>query len=132
MVGYADLGLRRRGPIEDDEAPPFERDEDAGMDVAQLVAFGERLASDLAAAAKRYHVKSDQHDILEYESASVRAYVAWLVCGVLVPTQLRESVLLGEWGRGCPWEERELLLRVSEFYREIEAHGAATGSSTPS
>lgn len=102
------------------------------MDVAELIAFGERLAGDLAVAATRYHVKSDQNDILAYESATVRAYVAWLVCLAPIPSQLRESVLLGDWGRGCPWEEPELLLRVSEFYREIAARAAATGRSTPS
>lgn len=95
------------------------------MDLAELVGFGERLASDLAAAAARHHVKSDKHEILGYESATVRAYVALLVLGMPVPAHLRESVLLGEWGRGYSWEEPELLQRASEFYRELQEHGVA-------
>lgn len=102
-------------------------------DLAALTAFGERLASDLAAAAAHYHVKSDQRDILDYESATVRAYIAWITRGVPVPTNLRESVLLGAWGRGHRWDgERDLVQRASEFYRELQAYGVSTDPGTPS
>lgn len=93
--------------------------------LAALAALGERLASDLAAAAERYHVKSDQRDILGYESAIVQAYVAWLTRAAPVPENLRESALLGTWGRGHRWEERELVQRTSEFYRELLAYGVS-------
>ena len=96
------------------------------MTLAELIEFGERLASDLDAAAARYHVKSDQRDILDYESATVRAYVALLGHGAPVPSNLRESVLLGAWGGGYPWDERELLQRASEFYRGLQALGVGS------
>lgn len=101
------------------------------FDLVELAAFGERLASDLASAAARYHVKSDQRDILGYESATVHAYVAWITRGVPVPTNLRESVLLGAWGRGHRWEE-QLLQRTSEFYRKLQERGVSTEPETPS
>lgn len=101
------------------------------IDLVDLAAFGERLAGDLAYAAARYHVKSDQRDILGYESATVQAYVAWITRGVPVPTNLRESVLLGEWGRGHRWEEQELLQRTSEFYRKLQEQGVSTEPETP-
>jgi hypothetical protein len=93
------------------------------MNLAELIAFGECLASDLDAAAARYHVKSDQRDILGYESATVRAYLALLAHGAPVPSNLRQSMLLGAWGRDYPWDERELPQRASEFYRGLEALG---------
>jgi len=93
--------------------------------LAVLATSGERLASDLATAAARYHVKSDHRDILGYESATVQAYVAWLTRGAPVPENLRESALLGAWGRGHRWEERELLQRTSEFYRALLAYGVS-------
>ncbi|HEY6728345.1 MAG TPA: hypothetical protein VI197_30250 [Polyangiaceae bacterium] len=97
-----------------------------------LAAFGERLASDLATAAARYHVKSDQRDILGYESATVQAYVAWIERALPVPEHLRESVLLGAWGRGHAWDgELDLVRRASEFYRELRAWGVSTHAARP-
>lgn len=95
------------------------------MELSELVSFGERLSRDLHVAAMRYHVKSDQHDILGYEAGTVDLYLAWLLRGEPVPEDFRESTLLGEWGRRYSWDDVELLHRTAEFYRHVEERDPA-------
>lgn len=89
------------------------------MDLASFLQSGERLAEDLLAASERYHVRSDQRDILAYESATVRAYLAFFATGTAVPDNLRTSVLLGDWGASFQWPEAGLLERTFAFHEEL-------------
>lgn len=86
---------------------------------AQLIAQGVRLAADLDAASERYHVKSDQRTILEYESAAVTAYARFLAYGTPVADNLKASALLGEWGQSHAWEESDLLRRTAAFHAAL-------------
>lgn len=97
------------------------------MKLSELVAFGERLSKDLQARAERYNVRSDLHDILNYESLTVDAYLRLLTRAEPVPADRRQSVLLGEWGRAYePWDEPDLIARTTEFYRLLQERGIAT------
>jgi hypothetical protein len=81
--------------------------------------FGEQLARDLEAAAQRYHVKSDDHDILDYEAAGILEAVRSFRENRGSGANSVESTLLGEWGRHTRSKEPELTKRALEFYRMI-------------
>ncbi|MGL4771918.1 MAG: hypothetical protein ACRC2I_13630, partial [Plesiomonas shigelloides] len=43
------------------------------MAIAALIIEGELLLTELTALASQFHIKSDAHDILRYETAAIRA-----------------------------------------------------------
>jgi hypothetical protein len=93
------------------------------MDLESFVKSSERLATDLLAASERYHIRSDQRDILAYEAATVHAHLALIAQGTPVPDHLRASALLGKWGADHQWQDTELCMRVSAFYDELRRRG---------
>lgn len=89
------------------------------QDPIELADTARALAKSLAKEAARYHVKSDQHEILGYESATVAAYAKELLGGEPVSAHLRESTLLGQWGRGYRWDNEELVTQTALFYQKL-------------
>jgi hypothetical protein len=88
----------------------------------KLLSLGADLSRDLRVAADKYDARSTVHLILSYEVMTIDAYRRWLAYGTPVSDDLRASSLLGEWGRGYSWDERELLARTAEFYRLLERY----------
>ncbi|MGL5120490.1 MAG: hypothetical protein ACRC64_02965 [Plesiomonas shigelloides] len=43
------------------------------MAIAALIIEGELLLTELTALASQFHIKSDAHDVLRYETAAIRA-----------------------------------------------------------
>lgn len=89
------------------------------MNREQLIAEGTRLTAELEAAAEQYHPKADLRTILEYESITIAAYVAFLRDGTPVSDSLKNSTLFSEWGQGYEWRESDLLQRTAAFYAAL-------------
>jgi hypothetical protein len=89
------------------------------MSSDQLITEGQDLAAALEAAACRYHVKDDRRDVLGYEAGTVDAYVLLLRDGTPVPDHLKESTLLGPWGRRLHWQKPELSRRTAAFHEAL-------------
>ncbi len=85
----------------------------------ELITRGRELAAELEECAATFHFKSDAHDILEYEAACVEARVNFLVSGVAVPENCRDSSLLGEWGSGLRADIPVLASKVRAFHEEF-------------
>jgi len=87
---------------------------------AELAITGMNLAVALEQASHKYHVKSDQHGILLWESAVVRAKSEYLQRGTEILENLRESTLLSSWGKSFQWSEQEILENVRDFHSKFE------------
>ncbi len=83
---------------------------------AELKIIGSRLVSDVQKEASRYHVKSDDHDIYDWEAAILSEHLKAKEEGREPISNLRESALLGEWGMRTQIKNPELLERVRAFY----------------
>jgi hypothetical protein len=85
-----------------------------------LVTVGLQLARELEEESKLYHVKSDDHEVLLWESAIVEERVYAFLEKRELKENLRDSVLTGKWGEHtasiCP----VLTEKVREFYSEYE------------
>lgn len=77
------------------------------------------LAEELRRLSKNYHVKSDEHDILEYEAACVEARVEFISTGTAIPENLQESPLLVQWGSRLRAIMPAVFARVESFYEEF-------------
>lgn len=88
------------------------------MDVDALSKTGILLAQDLEELSKSYNVRSDAHDILGYEAATVRAEALDLINDTGVPKNIKESTLLSAWGNTLAGQIPEMAIRVSEFHRQ--------------
>lgn len=85
-----------------------------------LVTSGERLAAEASTLASQYHIRSDQHETLEYEASVLKAHVAFLVSGNAIPTHLATSPLLRvNFGGGLV----AFTQRVRSWYADFEAYG---------
>ena len=87
------------------------------MDRCEIANLGLSLAEDLLAEANKYHVKSDKHEILCYESAGVRGMSDELLNGDSYRYDLIESTLLSDWGCTFANEIPSLYERVRCFRR---------------
>lgn len=80
---------------------------------------GLELAEELRRLSKNYHVKSDEHDILEYEAACVEARVEFASTGTEIPENLLESPLLGQWSSRLRAAMPAVFAQVERFYEEF-------------
>jgi hypothetical protein len=85
----------------------------------QVIELGRDLARESEALSRSFHVKSDQHDILGYEAAVLAARSQYLETGETIQGNLRESVLLGAWGRALASEMPQFAERVAHFHSEF-------------
>lgn len=92
------------------------------MDRLEVGNIGLDLADDLNIAASTYHVKSDKHEILCYESAGVQGMSEELLTGAPYRYELSESTLLSEWGSILAQEIPDLFNRVRKFRSLYQSH----------
>ena len=92
------------------------------MDRCEIGNLGLSLAEDLLVEAKKYHVKSDKHEILCYESAGVRGMSDELLTGDSCRYDLIESTLLSDWGSTLADEIPVLFERVRLFRRLYQGY----------
>ena len=84
--------------------------------IEELKVVGIKLASDIQKEASRYHVKSDDHDIYDWEAAILLEHMKAKEEGREPIPNLRDSALLSEWGQRMQTQNPELSRRVREFY----------------
>ena len=82
----------------------------------EIKTIGTRLANDVQKEASRYHVKSDDHDIYDWEAAILSEHLKAKEEGRDPIPNLRESALLSEWGMRMQVKNPELFERVREFH----------------
>ena len=81
-----------------------------------LIATGLALASELKELSRRYDPRSDDHDILTYESIGIAELIYGMKEGKEPNEKWKESVLLGEWGKHTRQKIPEMTKKVEEFY----------------
>lgn len=79
------------------------------------------LAERLEVLSRKYHIKSDDHDILGYEAASIREKLVAKTENRIVRSPLMLSTLLSEWGRSTALQYPEIAEEVRSFHRDIES-----------
>lgn len=90
------------------------------MERKSLIKTGLLLSKKALKLSYNYHSKSNNHDILGYESSILKAKCDFLNDGKLIPTNLEESALLSDWGKQLALELPELTNSIKEFYQEYE------------
>ena len=85
--------------------------------IEELKEVGTKLASDVQKEASRYHVKSDDHDIYDWEAAILLEHLKAKDEGREPILNLRDSALLSEWGQRMQAQNPDLSQRVREFYK---------------
>lgn len=85
------------------------------MNTFELAAAGIALASELDILATRYHVKSEDHDILSWEADILRAKSTDAVDDCGLSENLKESVLLSDWGARLASQIPAFAARVRDF-----------------
>jgi hypothetical protein len=90
------------------------------MTRSDLAAFGLELVNTLDQVSAGYHVKSDQHEIIGWESAVIRAKTKHLQHGAEIAENLKDSIWLGSWGKSYRWSEQELLEKVRLIHEMFE------------
>ncbi|KAB7714423.1 hypothetical protein IHE26_15765 (plasmid) [Plesiomonas shigelloides] len=100
------------------------------MAIAALIIEGELLLTELTALASQFHIKSDAHDILRYETAAIRAALcvlqrhqsdletstseSQLVDATRAQTLLAQELLVQEKAGESPSQQREAQITDSE------------------
>lgn len=100
------------------------------MVIAALIIEGELLLTELTALASQFHIKSDAHDILRYETAAIRAALcvlqrhqsdleastseSQLVDATRAQTLLAQELLVQESAGESPSQQREAQITDSE------------------
>lgn len=100
------------------------------MAIAALIIEGELLLTELTALASQFHIKSDAHDILRYETAAIRAALcvlqrhqsdletssseSQLADATRAQTLLAQELLVQESAGESPSQQREAQITDSE------------------
>ncbi|MGL5678569.1 MAG: hypothetical protein ACRDC2_02975 [Plesiomonas shigelloides] len=100
------------------------------MAIAALIIEGELLLTELTALASQFHIKSDAHDILRYETAEIRAALcvlqrhqsdletstseSQLADATRAQTLLAQELLVQESAGESPSQQREAQITDSE------------------
>ncbi|KAB7682807.1 hypothetical protein [Plesiomonas shigelloides] len=100
------------------------------MAIAALIIEGELLLTELTALASQFHIKSDAHDILRYETAAIRAALcvlqrhqsdletssseSQLADAMRAQTLLAQELLVQESAGESPSQQREAQITDSE------------------
>lgn len=100
------------------------------MAIAALIIEGELLLTELTALASQFHIKSDAHDILRYETAAIRAALcvlqryqsdleastseSQLADATQAQTLLAQELLVQESAGESPSQQREAQITDSE------------------
>ena len=100
------------------------------MAIAALIIEGELLLTELTALASQFHIKSDAHDILRYETAAIRAALcvlqrhqsdletstseSQLADATRAQTLLAQELLVQESAGESPIQQREAQITDSE------------------
>lgn len=100
------------------------------MAIAALIIEGELLLTELTALASQFHIKSDAHDILRYETAAIRAALcvlqrhqsdfgtssseSQLADATRAQTLLAQELLVQEKAGESPSQQREAQITDSE------------------
>lgn len=100
------------------------------MAIAALIIEGELLLTELTALASQFHIKSDAHDILRYETAAIRAALCvlqryqsdleastsenQLADATRAQTLLAQELLVQESAGESPIQQREAQITDSE------------------
>lgn len=100
------------------------------MAIAALIIEGELLLTELTALASQFHIKSDAHDILRYETAAIRAALcvlqrhqsdleastseSQLADATRAQTLLAQELLVQERAGESPIQQREAQITDSE------------------
>lgn len=100
------------------------------MAIAALIIEGELLLTELTALVSQFHIKSDAHDILRYETAAIRAALcvlqrhqsdleastseSQLVDATRAQTLLAQELLVQESAGESPIQQREAQIADSE------------------
>ena len=87
------------------------------MNKSDLLKIGKILAFDLLESSGKYHIKSDDCDILGYEAGTVKMIVESNFNHELIKSQIEKSCLMGKWGTETRKKEIEIVKRVNEFYK---------------
>ncbi|VAW82096.1 hypothetical protein MNBD_GAMMA12-91 [hydrothermal vent metagenome] len=85
------------------------------MDRQKLGQIGKSLANDLENISEKYHSKSNQHEILQWESVGVRGMTSQLLNSEECTYKLLSTQLLREWGEKLISDNTELSERVFSF-----------------
>lgn len=100
------------------------------MAIAALIIEGELLLTELTALASQFHIKSDAHDVLRYETAAIRAALcvlqrhqsdleastseSQLADATRAQTLLAQELLVQESAGESPIQQREAQITDSE------------------
>lgn len=80
------------------------------------------LAERLEVLSRKYHIKSDDHDILRYEAESIREKTLAKAENRTARSHLMISTILSEWGRSTALKESEIAEEARSFHRDIESY----------
>lgn len=86
------------------------------MSSQEIADTGASLAVEIDQLAARYHVKSDEYDILSWEADIIRAKSKDVLenCGLI--ENLRESTLLSTWGANLAESIPNIANKVRDFH----------------
>lgn len=92
------------------------------MNKQEIIKVGEILSRDLDVESTKYHVKSDQYDILGFESAEILRISKSIESDQVDKFMLSQSTLLSSWGTMLKDEVPNLMLRVKQYRKLCEEY----------
>lgn len=91
------------------------------MNKVELAEAGKALAIEIDELSKKYHVKSDQHEILIWEADILRAKSQDLLNDSGLSENLQTSTLISSWGEGLAKNIPAVANKVIHFHKEYAA-----------